>query len=99
MQYYNWWKKLFDQPVKNGLRKYDCIPKCATGQGNDYATGFLLGYSYLKDYYKIIPIDLSKQQALDTGPKATPQINFTRNLTSEGNENTIMFLIIKEALS
>ena len=28
----------------------------------------------------MITIDLSKQQALDTDPKAMQQINFTRNL-------------------
>ena len=31
-------------------------------------------------YYKMIAIDLSKQQALDVDPKAIQQINFTGNL-------------------
>ena len=31
-------------------------------------------------YYKMIAVDLSKQQALDVDPKAIPQINFTGNL-------------------
>ena len=47
------------------------IRKIATGQGVDYTTGCLLDYPYFKDYYyKMIAIDLSKQQALDTDPKA-----------------------------
>ena len=44
----------------------------------------------------MIAIDLSKQQALDAGPKAIQQINFTGNLAREGNAKTIMFFIIEE---
>ena len=45
-------------------KTYENIRKNATGQGDDYATGCLLDYSYLKDHYKMIAIDLSKQQAM-----------------------------------
>ena len=41
--------------------------------------------------------DLSKQQALDADQKSIQQINFAGNLAWEGNTDTIMFLIIKEA--
>ena len=41
-----------------------------TGQGDDYTTGRLLDYTYFKKYYKMIAVDLSKQQALDADPKA-----------------------------
>ena len=41
----------------------------------------------------MIAIDLSKQQALDTDPKATQQINFTENLEKQAT----MFFIIEEA--
>ena len=40
------------------------------GQGNDYKTGCLLTYNYFKNYYKLIAIDLSKQQSLDPDPRA-----------------------------
>ena len=73
-------KNFFDQPVKNDLITYDNIRKIATGQGDDYATGFLLDYNYFKNYCKIIATDLSKQQALNADPKAIQQINFTENL-------------------
>ena len=36
----------------------------------------LLDYVYFKNYYKIIAIDLSKQQAQDANLKAIQQINF-----------------------
>ena len=43
----------------------------------------------------MIEIDLSKQQALDSDPRAIQQIDFTANLDREGN--TTMFIIIKKA--
>ena len=46
---------------KKDLRTYDNIQKIAIGQGDDYTTGCLVDYIYLKKYYKIITIDLSKQ--------------------------------------
>ena len=71
-------KNVFDQPVKNDIRTYDKIQKIVTGQGDDYTTGCLLEYVYLKNYYKMIAIDLSKQQALDADPQAIYQITFTK---------------------
>ena len=55
----------------------------------------MLDYSYFKENYKIIAIDLSKQQALDANPRAIQQINFTANLDRAGN--TTMFFIIEKA--
>ena len=43
----------------------------------------------------MIPIDLSKQQALDANPGSIQQINFTVNLNQTGN--TTMFFIIEKA--
>ena len=43
----------------------------------------------------MIPIDLSKQQALDAYPKAIQQINLTANVNKSGN--ITMFFIIEEA--
>ena len=47
---YDWWKNVFDQPVKNYLRRFENICKIATGQGDDCATGCLLDLSYFKNY-------------------------------------------------
>ena len=57
--------------------------------------GCLLEYSYLMDTYKMIAVDLSKQQALDADPRAIQQINFTANLDRAGN--TRVYFILKEA--
>ena len=62
-------KNFFDQPVKSNMRTYDNIQKIATGQGDDYTAGCLLYYNYFNNYYKMIAIDLNKQQALDVNPK------------------------------
>ena len=85
----------FDQPVKNNEVTYEDIGKNATGQGDDYTTGCLLDYIYFKNYYKMIAVDLSKQQALDADPKAIQQINFTANLDRAGN--TRIYFILEEA--
>ena len=85
----------FDQPIKNTKITYDNIRKIATGQGDDHTTGCLLDYPYFKDTYKMIAVDLSKQQALDADPSAIQQINFTANLDRAGN--TRVYFILEEA--
>ena len=87
-------KNVFDQLVKNNKITYENIRKTATGQGNDYRTGCLLDYSYFINNYKMIAVYLSKQQALDAGPKAIQQINFTAKL--DRTENTRFYFILKE---
>ena len=88
-------KNVFDQPINSMIKTYENIRKIATGQGDNYTTGCLLDYSYFKDHYKMIAIDLSKQQALDADPRAIQQTNFTANLDRLGN--TKMLFIIEEA--
>ena len=88
-------KNVFDQPINSNIKTYENIRKISTGQGDDYTTGCLLDCSYFKDHYKMIAIDLSKQQALDTDPRAIQQINFTANFDRAGN--TTMFFITEEA--
>ena len=84
-----------DQPIKNNKVTYENIRKIATGQGDDYATSYLLDCPYFKDSYKMIAIDLSKQQALDADPRAIQQINFTAFLDRAGN--TRVYFILEEA--
>ena len=88
-------KNFFDQPVKNDKVTYENIRKIATGQGDDYTTGCLLDYIYFKNYYKMIAVDLSKQQALDADLKAIQQTNFTANLDTAGK--TRFYFILEEA--
>ena len=86
-------QSFFDKPIKNDQITYDNIRKIATGQRDDDITGCLLDYLYFKEHYKLIAIDLSKQQKLDANSKAIQQINFTENLEN----STTIFFIIEEA--
>ena len=88
-------KNTFDQPINIKLKTCENIRKIATGQRDDYATGCLLDYSYFKENYYMIAINLSKQQVIDADPRAIQQINITANLDRAGN--TTIFFIIEEA--
>ena len=57
----------------------------------------LLDYDYFKSCYKMIGIDLRKQQTFDADLKAVQEISFTVNLEREVNANKTMFFIIEEA--
>ena len=88
-------ENVFDQPIKNNKVTNENIRKIATGQVDDYTTGCLLDYSYFADTYKMIAVDLGKQQALDADLRAIQQINFTANLDRAGN--TRVYFILEEA--
>ena len=84
-------KNFFDQPINNGFKTYEEISKIATGKGDDNTTGCLLDYTYFKENYNLIEIDLSKQHA---NPRSIQQINFTANLDRAGN-TTVLSIIEK----
>ena len=88
-------ENFFHQPIKNNKVTYENIRKIVIGQGDDYTTGCLLEYSYFADTYKMLAVDLSKQQALDADPRAIQQINFNANLDRAGN--TKVYFILEEA--
>ena len=88
-------ENVFDQPIKDNKVTYENIRKVAAGKGDDYKTGCLLDYTYFRDNYKMIAVDLSKQQALDADPRAIQQINFTANLDRAGNTR-VYFILEKE---
>ena len=88
-------ENFFDQPIKNNKVTYENIRKIATGQGDDYTTGCLLDYPFFADTYKMIAVDLSKQQALDADPRAIQQTNLTANRDRAGNSG--VYFILEEA--
>ena len=65
---------------KKDFKSYNKIQKTETGRGYDYINGCLLDYFYFKNYFKVITINLTKQQASYGDPKAIQQIRFTGNL-------------------
>ena len=60
----------FDLPIKTEEEAYEKIID------NEYTTGNLLDYDYFKKHYKLIAIDLSKQQVLQENEDLIQQINF-----------------------
>ena len=52
----------FDLPIKTEEEAYEKIIDIS--RNNEFTTGNLLDHDYFKKYYKLIAIDLSKQQVL-----------------------------------
>ena len=78
------------------IKRYEEIRKLTTGQGKDYTTGYLLDYDYIKNHYRLITVDLSRQKVLDADPKATQQIKFVGKLKNPDNQifvNESMFVL------
>ena len=80
--------------MENNIRTYDNIRKIPANQGDNYTTGSLLDCNYFKKHYKMIAIDLSKQQALDADSKAIHLIEFTGNI--DCNNNRLIFSLLKK---
>ena len=80
----------FDLPIKNEEEAYEKIIDIS--RNNEYTTGNLLDYYYFKKYYKLIAIDLSKQQVLQENEDLIQQINFIGRLAEAAN----VFIIIEK---
>ena len=80
----------FDLPIKTEEEAYEKIIDIS--RNNEYTTGNLLDYDYFKKYYKLIAIDLSKQQVLQENEDLIQQINFIGRLTEAAN----VFVIIEK---
>ena len=80
----------FDLPIKTEEEAYKKIIDIS--RNNEYTTGNLLDYDYFKKYYKLIAIDLSKQQVLQENKDLIQQINFIGRLTEAAN----VFIIIQK---
>ena len=80
----------FDLPIKTDEEAYEKIIDIS--RNNEYTTGNLLDYDYFKKYYKLIAIDLSKQQVLQEKEDLIQQINFIGKLEEAAN----VFIIIEK---
>ena len=79
----------FDLPIKTEEEAYEKIIHIS--RNNEYTTGNLLDYGYFKKY-KLIAIDLSKQQVLQENEDLIQQINFISRLEEAAN----VFIIIEK---
>ena len=80
----------FDLPRKTEEEVYEKIIDIS--KNNAYTTGNLLDYDYFKNYFKLIAIDLSKQQVLQENEDLIQQINFIGRLEAAAN----VFIIIEK---
>ena len=71
-------RNFYDQSINDLIKKYEEVRKVLTGQGDDYATGCLMDFSYFKNSYR-----LRKQKALDDDSRAIQQIIFTDKIKAE----------------
>ena len=85
-------KIFYDNPIENNLERYSELKKVMTGKGEDYTTGSLLDFNYFLKHYKLIAVDLSKQNELDADPRAIQQIEFKCMLESD---STIYWVLEK----
>ena len=76
----NYRKNFYDQPIDSDIKQYEEIRKLITGRDEDYTTGCLLDYEYIKNHYRLTAADLSRQKELDADPKALQQIDFVGQL-------------------
>ena len=80
----------FDLPIKTEEEAYEKIIDIS--RNNEYTAGNLLDNDYFKKYYKLIAIDLSKQQVLQENEDLIQQTNFIGRLTEAAN----VFIIIEK---
>ena len=80
----------FDLPIKTEEEAFEKIIDIS--RNNEYTTGNLLDYEYFKKHYKLIAIDLSKQQVLQENEVLIQQINFIGRLENAVN----VFIIIEK---
>ena len=73
-------KNFFDQAIDSDVKQYKEIRKLTIGQDEHYTTEYLLNYDYIKDYYRLTVVDLSRRKELDADPKAIQQIEFVGQL-------------------
>ena len=79
-----------DLPIKTEEEAYEKIIDIS--RNNEYSIDNLLDYDYFKKYYKLIAIDLSKQQVLQENEYLMQQINFIGRLEEAAN----VFIIIEK---
>ena len=67
-------KKNLWSRIGSHIKWYKEIKKLTRGQRENYTKGCLLDYGYVKNHYRLISLDLSRQKELYHDPKAIQQI-------------------------
>ena len=56
-------QSLYDEPTHSDIKRYryEDMRKSTTGRGENYTTVYLFDYEYIKNYCRLIAVDLSLQ--------------------------------------
>ena len=71
--------------------------RVAKGQYDNYTTGCLLDYAYFKDNCRLIAVDLSKREALDSDPEAIQEIVFQGVVGGVNNTKISLYTILEKS--
>ena len=86
-------RNFYDNPIGSDVEKYRELKKVMIGKGEDYTTGSLLDYNYFKKDYKLVVVDLSKQNELDADLGAIQQIELKYMLGT----NSIIYWVLEKS--
>ena len=53
-------RSFYDQPIHSGIKRYKELKKLTTDQDENYTTGCLLDYDFIKNNYRLIAGDLKR---------------------------------------
>ena len=95
-------KNFYYQPINSDIKRYEELRKLTMGQGEDYTIGCLLDYEYIKNHYRLIAVDLSRQKELYADLKAIQQIEFVGELkntdavNADGTQSMFVLTILEK---
>ena len=88
-------KNFYEQAIDSDIKRYEEIWKLRTRQGEYYPTGCLLDYDYVKNHYRLIAVDLSRQKELDADLEFTGQLKSPDDAVV-ANESMFVITILKK---
>ena len=77
-------------------KKHIWVRKVSTWQGNGYTTGCLLDYVYFRDNYRLTPVGLGKEKALDADLRTIQQIVFQGVVGGAGSTEIRLYSILEK---
>ena len=86
---------LNEYKLKSDIKRYVGIRKLIRGQGEEYTTGCLLDYDYIRNHYRLIAVGLTRQKELDADPKVIQPIEFIRQ---QKRQVLMIMLLMREII-
>ena len=76
-------KNFYEKQIDSYIKRQKDIRKLTTGQEEDYTTGCLLDYEYIKNHFKLEAIGVKRQKELDSDVKAIQKMEFFRQFNND----------------